>query len=170
MRFHSYEHESIASTSPSHIQCNNPLPVLPSLHCQVGGGARLSNDTGRESELNTEMTAKTKKEEAILYKCEPLHWMSLPKPLRLVLGWATVLMFGFSFLTVPMCFVFFVPAVWRTAPMAASVALGSVVLSMCLPLKEWYVLEPLRSAFFGTGCVYINHLCAIHTTGHGRAR
>jgi hypothetical protein len=90
---------------------------------------------------STEMTAKTKKEEAILYKCEPVHWVSFPKPLRLVLGWATVLMFGFSFLTVPMCFVFFVPAVWRTAPVAASVALGSVVLSMCLPLKEWYVLN-----------------------------
>jgi hypothetical protein len=88
---------------------------------------------------STGMTAKAKKEEAILYKCEPLHWVSFPKPLRLVLGWATVLMFGFSFLTVPMCFVFFIPAVWRTAPVAASVALGSVVLCMCLPLKEWYV-------------------------------
>jgi hypothetical protein len=101
------------------------------------------------------MAAKTKNEDAILYKCEPLHWMSFPKPLRLVLGWATVLMFGFSFLTVPMCFVFFVPAVWRTAPVTASVALGLVVLSMCLPLKEWYGLEPLRFTFFETRCVCV---------------
>ena len=82
--------------------------------------------------------SKTKdKQEAILYKCVPDYWKSFPKPLRLVLGWASVLTFGFSFFTIPLCFVFLIPQVWKSAPIFSSICLISVIISMILPLKEW---------------------------------
>jgi hypothetical protein len=81
--------------------------------------------------------SKAPKDTAILYKCEPIHWKSFPKQLRLVLGWITVLIFGFSFLTIPLCVVFFIPAIWRNAPVVSSICLGCVILSMIMPLKEW---------------------------------
>lgn len=75
--------------------------------------------------------------EAKLYKCTPEYWKAYPKSLRLFLGWLTVLMFSFAFLTIPMCIVFFIPAVWRNAPVLSSICLGSVILSFLMPLKEW---------------------------------
>lgn len=83
------------------------------------------------------MSKSPQKPSDTLYKCVPVHWLSYPKPVRIVLGWITVLLYGWSFLTIPMCFLFLVPAVWRNAPVTAGILLGLVLLSMVMPLKEW---------------------------------
>jgi hypothetical protein len=73
-----------------------------------------------------------------LYTCEPVDWLFLPKFARTILGWTTILIFGFSFLTIPMCSIFLIPQVWRYAPVFSGVCVSTVVLSMVFPLKEWY--------------------------------
>eukprot|EP01032_Pedospumella_encystans_P012233 gene12233-14166_t len=86
----------------------------------------------------SEMVPKsTLANEAILYKCEPTYWLFMPKWLRFIFGWITVLLFGFSFLTIPMCGIFLIPYVWRVAPVTAAIGVASVIASMLMPLKEW---------------------------------
>jgi len=91
----------------------------------------------RTDKPNPMVPKSTLANEAVLYKAVPVHWLHLPKFVRSILGWTTVLLFGFSFFTIPLCVVFLIPYVWRTAPITSGVCLGSVVLSMLLPLKEW---------------------------------
>ena len=86
----------------------------------------------------SEMVPKsTLANEAVLYKCEPTYWLFMPKWLRFIFGWITVLLFGFSFLTIPMCGIFLIPYVWKVAPVPAAIGVASVMASMLMPLKEW---------------------------------
>lgn len=82
-------------------------------------------------------TSATAAETLQLYPCEASDWMWMPKSIRLAIAWITIVIFGLSFLIVPMCVVFLIPAVWRNAPVAAGSCLGLLVLSMLLPMKEW---------------------------------
>ena len=75
--------------------------------------------------------------DAKLYKCEPVEFLWMPKPLRKMCGWIIVTLFATSFLSIPLSCILLVPAVWRNAPISASVYLGLLVISMLLPMKEW---------------------------------
>lgn len=79
----------------------------------------------------------TLEKEAILYKCEPDDWAYLPKVIRTLLGWATVLLFTLSFFTVPICCVLLIPTLWRKIPVISTLCLATAVASMLIPLKEW---------------------------------
>ena len=72
-----------------------------------------------------------------LYKCEPVDWLFLPKGVRYLLGWITIELFCFSFLTAASCVLFIIPYVWRVAPMLTGGYLSLIVLSFITPLKEW---------------------------------
>ena len=78
------------------------------------------------------------KKKAELFKCEPVDWLWMPKPIRNIVAVITLTLFACAFLAVPFTFLFFIPAVWRFAPVFSSIYVGSVILSMLLPPKEWY--------------------------------
>lgn len=75
--------------------------------------------------------------DAILYKCEPEYWKFLPKPLRTILAWASIIIFALSFLSIPACTVFLVPQVWTCAPYLTTFCFSMVMISMLTPMKEW---------------------------------
>jgi hypothetical protein len=80
---------------------------------------------------------KAAKKDAILYKCEPVDWMWMPKPLRTAIAMITLTLFACTFLVVPLLSIFLIPAVWRIAPLFSSCFVGSAVLSLLLPAREW---------------------------------
>lgn len=79
-----------------------------------------------------------------LYRCEPEYWLWMPKPVRIALGWVFASLFSLSFLSIPMALVLLIPAVWRNAPIGASLFLALLVLSVLAPAKE--------SVFFRKAC------------------
>ena len=74
---------------------------------------------------------------ATLYKCEPVDWLWIPKPLRTVIAMITLTLFACCFLVIPFSCIFLIPAVWRYAPICSTIYVCSVVLSMILPIREW---------------------------------
>ena len=78
------------------------------------------------------------KEEAILFKCEPLNWLDVPRWIRLVLGWFYLVLFSCSFFIIPVaCVIFALPIVWKTYPYSASTVLFLLLGSTRIPLREW---------------------------------
>ena len=65
-----------------------------------------------------------------LYTCSPEAWTWLPKPLRLVLGWVSILLFCWSFAAAPLCLLLLLPITWRVAPICAGAYLAAVTLSL----------------------------------------
>jgi hypothetical protein len=86
--------------------------------------------------MSKESTEK-KNAEAVLYKCEPVEFLWMPKPIRKMCGWIIVTVFATSFLSIPLSCILLIPAIWRNAPVCASIYLASLVISMAMPMKEW---------------------------------
>ena len=72
-----------------------------------------------------------------LYTCKPVHWMHLPKAFRLILGWITIMIFVFSFMSAAFCILLLFPWTWRTFPVTSTIYFASVCISMIIPLREW---------------------------------
>ena len=77
------------------------------------------------------------KKEAKLYKCVPIDWLWMPKPIRNVVAMTTMIMFAGTFMSGMFIPLFFIPAVWRYAPNFCTVTAASFVISMMLPAREW---------------------------------
>ena len=72
-----------------------------------------------------------------LYPCEPVYWKSVPKPVRYVLGWVTIIGFALSF-TLPLFLgLLILPPLWRLAPYLCGGFVAVVIISMLVPMKEW---------------------------------
>ena len=82
-----------------------------------------------ESEAST-TTAK-------LYTCTPVDWVGVPKPVRYVLGWITIMIFALSFFSIPMLGMLLLPATWKYAPVTAASYLALSIISMLIPPREW---------------------------------
>lgn len=96
------------------------------------------NDSNKLSNVEYCSTLyKAAKKDATLYKCEPEDWMWMPKPLRTALAMLSLTLFACTFLVVPVLFIFLLPPVWRIAPVFSSCFVGSALLSMLLPAREW---------------------------------
>lgn len=90
-----------------------------------------------------------------LYECVPVNWLWLPAPFRKVLGHLVVTTFSLTFLSVPISFIFLTPYMLRNYPIVCGVYLGSLVLSMLMPLKEWEyarVICQLTYELYGVSC------------------
>jgi hypothetical protein len=95
---------------------------------------------------------KNKKNEAPqLYKCEPTYWLFLPKWIRTILAWTTIIIFCISFLSVPISIVLIFPITWKKASLSASVYLGSMLISMLWPLQEWPFARKIGIILFALG-------------------
>lgn len=88
------------------------------------------------------------KKEAKLYPCEPVDWLWMPKPVRDVVAIVTMTMFASFFLVAPVLPIFLIPEVWRTAPVCSTIFVGSVVLSMALPQREWIWARKLGQLWY----------------------
>ena len=83
-----------------------------------------------------------------LYPCVPIDWLWLPKPFRRFLAWTTIMLFCLSFFSIPISFFLFVPIVWTTVPMIATVYALTVFLSLILPPKEWPLFRKVGQLWY----------------------
>lgn len=74
--------------------------------------------------------------EASLYPCVPTHWLWLPKPIRLVIGYTTMVIFCWTFLSPFFFAVLLFPPFWKAFPIVSIVLLSLLVLSYIIPMKE----------------------------------
>ena len=89
------------------------------------------------------------RKEAILFPCQPLNWLSVPKGIRLGLGWIYLVTFSCCFLIVPIsCLIFALPIVWKTYPMTALTVLLMLLGSTRLPLREWIWVRTLGELWY----------------------
>eukprot|EP01041_Mallomonas_annulata_P008280 gene8280-17036_t len=86
--------------------------------------------------MDEQSTSSDKQTIPVLYKCEPVYWMWLPKSARIVLGWTTVTLFSLSFLVVPLSTILLYPPLWKRFPILASSAVGLMAISLILPPRE----------------------------------
>lgn len=93
------------------------------------------------SSTTTGRFMSSKQNQPQLYRCEPVDWLWLPKPVRIALGWVVATIFSLTFLSIPICAIFLVPSFWRTFPKLATFLLASVFLSVLLPPKEWKIMR-----------------------------
>uniref|UniRef100_A0A6U8N2U5 Acyltransferase n=1 Tax=Eutreptiella gymnastica TaxID=73025 RepID=A0A6U8N2U5_9EUGL len=77
----------------------------------------------------------------MLYRCTPDAWSHVGKPIRLLLGWLTVIGFTTSFLLVPLtCLVLPLVYLFVAPPWAVAIIgswLGTVLASFLFPQVEW---------------------------------
>lgn len=78
-------------------------------------------------------------EEIKIYKCEPTYWLFLPKPIRLILGWITLIIFCSTYFVIPMMLIFLFPFMWSSLfrKKVSSFILLIIFISFMLPQKEW---------------------------------
>lgn len=74
---------------------------------------------------------------AKLYPCVPVDWLWMPKPVRKVVGYVTMVLFAWTFFSPLLFIVLLVPAVWRSCPIMAGSCLALLILSFVTPQKEW---------------------------------
>jgi hypothetical protein len=79
-----------------------------------------------------------------LFRCVPTAFLWMPKPLRIALGWITVVLFALSFFSPLGAMMLLIPAVWRNFPGIAAFYAIALVLSCVMPLKEWYVIAFMK--------------------------
>ncbi len=77
------------------------------------------------------------RKEKKLFKPEPVYWLWLPKPMRLILAYITITLFALSFYALPAAFLLVFPWTWRTFPLASSLYAISLIISYILPPREW---------------------------------
>ena len=79
------------------------------------------------------MTTTEKK----LIPAVPIDWLWMPKPIRYVVAWITIVLFALSFFSPLFAMILLVPWVWRTFPLFAGLFSVSLILSFIIPPKEW---------------------------------
>eukprot|EP00906_Rhabdomonas_costata_P027719 RCo039337 len=85
---------------------------------------------------------------AVLHPAVPRDWLWLPRPLRLVLGWAYLVLFSLSFFgAVPVLLLVF-PWVWRRFPYLAGGYLLCLAVSLTLPPREWKPFRKLGQLWY----------------------
>lgn len=78
-----------------------------------------------------------KNEDPPLYKCIPIDWLWLPKPIRLLFAWLIVISFSLSFFSIPFSCILFIPYLWKYYPLTSFIYLILLLLSLIWPAKEW---------------------------------
>ena len=76
----------------------------------------------------------------VLYKCEPLAWLWMPKLIRSILAWITVIFFSTTFLVIPIMIVL-LPVLWIYSKTWLMVCISILAISMLTPLQEWPVMR-----------------------------
>ncbi len=84
----------------------------------------------------------------VLYKCEPVDWLWLPRPIRISLAYITTTLFSLTFFSIPFSACFLLPMTWRKFPILSTIYVGSLILSMLLPLKEWPFFRKLGQLWY----------------------
>jgi hypothetical protein len=74
---------------------------------------------------------------AKLYVCAPVDWVWMPKALRTIIGWITIMIFALSFFSLPILGLLLFPATWTIAPYTATAYLSMSIISMLIPPREW---------------------------------
>ncbi len=77
----------------------------------------------------------------VLIKAVPIDWLWLPKPLRLILGWALLIWFTLLFFSIPSFFLLLIPYFWRGNMFYFSSAyLVAGIVSLLIPEYElvWF--------------------------------
>lgn len=88
-------------------------------------------------------------ENPTLHPCIPQDFLWLPKPLRKVFGIITILIFVWSFLTIPTTIIFTLFLLrYRQLSTIASVLYGSLILSLLFPMREWPVMRKVGQLWY----------------------
>lgn len=83
-----------------------------------------------------------------IYKCEPKYWLWLPIRIRIFLGIAYATIFSLSFLSVPFTVLFCFPLMWRWFPTLSTIYITLLVISCCLPQREWILARKFGQLLF----------------------
>lgn len=73
----------------------------------------------------------------LLYKCEPVDWMGIPKSVRKALGITSMSAFAMCFYIGPLMGIFLIPYVWKVAPVTTGGLLLVIAITYVMPPKEW---------------------------------
>ena len=76
---------------------------------------------------------------SVLYKCEPVSWANVPRPVRTALAYITVCLFSLCFLAVPILLLLLADlATFQLVPLSVSLSfIVCVAISLILPVREW---------------------------------
>lgn len=87
----------------------------------------------------------------MLHRCEPVSFLHLPRPVRVALGWITLVLFSLSFYSIPLIIIFTVYAfvVASAVPwVGLLVVYGAVVVSFLLPTAEIAAVRNLGQLWY----------------------
>lgn len=97
--------------------------------------------------LSVEGYKPVKDSSPTLYKCVPVSWLWMPRPIRLLLAWITAVFFSTTFLIVPIMTVV-LPVLWFTNRTAALICVALLTVSMLTPMKEWAPARKLGQLWY----------------------
>lgn len=86
--------------------------------------------------------------EAVLYKCVPVDWMWVPKPVRKIVGWITIVLFALSFFSPLFAMILLIPRVWYSVPVFAVTFFLSLVASFLAPQREWPAFRKIGQLWY----------------------
>lgn len=87
--------------------------------------------------MATRKLVKPVETEAKLFTAVPQDWLWMPKPIRRIVGWITIVLFALSFFSLLFAMLLLIPAVWRNYPVLAGSYAVALALSYLLPMREW---------------------------------
>jgi hypothetical protein len=83
-----------------------------------------------------------------IYPCVPVSWLWLPKSIRWLLGWITLILFALAFFSPFFSLALLFPAVWRNFPYTATAFLLSLILSFVIKPKEWLAARTVGQLWY----------------------
>jgi hypothetical protein len=88
-------------------------------------------------------------ERPTLHPCVPIDFLWLPLLTRKLLGTLTILIFVWSFLTIPVTVLFSLSLLrYRQSSWILSFFYGSLVLSLLLPMREWPIIRKVGQLWY----------------------